>query len=78
MILVFSSITYALKARDLLSRASIDSELIRSPRVREVRGCGYGLRIADDEAASANSVCSAAGIKILKTLDDTTRMRGAR
>lgn len=73
MILVFSSITYALKARDLLSRASIDSVLIRSPRVQEVRGCGYGLKLADEDGTAATSVCASAGINILKQLDDVSR-----
>lgn len=78
MILVFSSITYALKARDLLSRASIDSEIIRSPRVREIRGCGYGLKLDDRDSQSATNICAASGIKILKTLDDITQKRGAK
>lgn len=78
MILVFSSITYALKARDLLSRASIEAEIIRSPRVREVRGCGYGLKISDESSESAANICGAAGIRILKTLDDITRAGGAK
>ena len=78
MILVFSSITYALKARDLLAHASINAEIIRSPRVREIRGCGYGLKIDDDDSQSAANICAASGIKILKTLDDITRKRGAK
>jgi len=73
LILVFSSITYALKARDLLSRASISSELIRSPRVREIRGCGYGLKLQNDSVESAKTICSASGIRILSTLEDVKR-----
>lgn len=78
MILVFSSITYALKAREILSRASITSTLIRSARVREIRGCGFGLKLDDGDVASATSICAASGIRILRQLEDVTHTRGEK
>ena len=47
MILIFTSVTYALKAQRLLAEHRIHSSLTRSPAVTAVRGCGYGLRLAN-------------------------------
>ncbi len=66
MILVFSSVTYALKAQRILARHRIYTTLTRSPQVTAVRGCGYGLRLASVAAEQeAVSLLSAAGISIL-------------
>lgn len=73
MILVFSSITYALKAQKLLNTAGVSATLVRSPRVREVRGCGYGLVVDNELVSVARTVCSAAGIRILSMLDGEHR-----
>ncbi|MBQ3081325.1 MAG: DUF3343 domain-containing protein [Clostridia bacterium] len=47
MTLIFTSVTYALKALRLLADHHIHTTLTRSPAVTAVRGCGYGLRLAD-------------------------------
>lgn len=47
MTLVFSSVTYALKAQRLLAEQRIYTVLSRSPQVTAVRGCGYGLRLKE-------------------------------
>lgn len=55
MIVIFSSVTYALKAQRLLSMHRIYTTLTRSAAVTAVRGCGYGLRL-EDEGAVARAV----------------------
>ena len=73
MILVFSSITYALKAQKILTAASVPTELVRSPRVREVRGCGYGLKMSDKDVTAAENACAATGIKVIGKLNDINK-----
>ena len=47
MTLVFTSVTYAIKAQRILAARHIHTSLTRSPTVTALRGCGYGLRLAD-------------------------------
>lgn len=65
LIIVLSSVTYAMKARDLLAEHGIRSELTRSAAIRKVRGCGYGLRIRTRDRESAELFLIQAGINIL-------------
>ena len=62
-LIVVSSVTYALKGRELLFSHGIKSYVERLPRTRE-NGCGYGLyvpRRADD----AERILRAAGVRVL-------------
>ncbi len=71
MTLIFSSITYALKAQRLLSDSQIYSTLTRSPAVTAVRGCGYGLRLADvTRAEKAIELLRSRGINTLGTVKE--------
>lgn len=65
LIMVLSSVTYAMKARDLLMAEGIRSELTRSAAIRKVRGCGYGLRLYDKDRERAERILVQAGINIL-------------
>ena len=51
MTLIFSSVTYALKAQRLLAGYRIYTTRTRSPAVTAVRGCGYGLRLSEPALA---------------------------
>ncbi|MBR4279314.1 MAG: DUF3343 domain-containing protein [Clostridia bacterium] len=42
-IIVLTSVTYALKAQEILKDNGIYSKIERSKAVRNLRGCGYGL-----------------------------------
>ena len=64
-ILVLSSITYAMKARDLLKDHGIPSLLTRSAAIRRVRGCGYGVRIAPEHRTQAEALLQDAEIHVL-------------
>ena len=65
LIFVLSSVTYAMKARDLLAAQGIRSELTRSAAIRKERGCGYGLRIRTSDRGRAEHILVQAGINIL-------------
>lgn len=71
MTLIFSSVTYALKAQRLLSGYRIYTTLTRTPEVTAVRGCGYGLRLsAPEKAAEAQALLTAGGISIVGTVGE--------
>lgn len=62
---ILSSITYAMKGRDLLNSKGIKSEIKRAPKNKALSGCGYGLLIHErvDEAAE---ILEEAQIKVLE------------
>ena len=70
MIIVLSSVTYALKAQKLLALERIYSEITKSVKVRAVRGCGYGLRLRKREQLNdALAVLERNGIKSLGVVE---------
>ncbi|MBO4277504.1 MAG: DUF3343 domain-containing protein [Clostridia bacterium] len=62
-IIVLSSVTYALRVKDILIQNGIRAELTRSPAVKSVRGCGYGVSFAPEYEPLALSLVSARGIR---------------
>ncbi len=71
MTMVFSSVTYALKAQRLLDSHRVYTSLVRSSGVTAIRGCGYGLRLAHAENASrAMNILASSGINVLGTTED--------
>ena len=45
-IITFESVTYAIKARKILSRANISSKLIKTDSLSLSAGCTHGLEIS--------------------------------
>ena len=43
--LKLSSVTYALKARELLLRRNVKSKIIKNPSPKKGEGCGYVLTV---------------------------------
>ena len=70
IILVLSSVTYALKSQELLKREGIYASLTRSPAVRAVKGCGYGLIIHACHEARAIAILQSAGVDILGSVHE--------
>lgn len=68
VIFVLSSVTYAMKGRDLLKAAGIPAILTRSSAIRKVRGCGYGLQVQEGFRSRAEALLKQAGITILGTV----------
>lgn len=71
MTLIFTSVTYALKALRLLADKQIHTTLTRSPAVTAVRGCGYGLRLSDpSKLGEATRLVEQGGIRIVATVKE--------
>ncbi len=69
-VIVLSSITYALKAQELLKNNGIYANVTRSKTVRNIRGCGYGLSFDNLLAEKANDIILAAGIPIVGSAEE--------
>ena len=65
VIFVLSTVTYAMKGRDVLKENGIHTVFTRTSAIRKVRGCGYGLQVASAKAAEAENLLKKAGISIL-------------
>ncbi len=61
-LIVVSSVTYALKGRDLLFARGIKAYVERLPRTRE-NGCGYGLYVPR-RTEEAERILREAGVKV--------------
>ncbi len=66
-VILLSSVTYAMKGRDLLSRQGIPAYVERIPPSNS-SGCGYGLYVPHG-ADQAQRILSENGIKILGRLE---------
>ncbi len=69
-VIVLSSITYALKAQELLKNNGIYSNLTRSKAVRSVRGCGYGISFDEALLAKSQEILIKSGIPIIGSTDE--------
>ena len=61
-LIVVSSVTYALKSRDLLFQRGIKAYIERLPRTRE-SGCGYGVYVPQ-RTDEAERILRDAGVKV--------------
>ena len=65
-ILVFTSVTYALKTQKLLAASGINSYLMRHNHTTKSRGCSYGLAVNPRYVPEAEKIAAEAGIRILE------------
>ncbi len=71
MTLIFTSITYAIKAQRLLAANRIHTSLSRSKAVTAVRGCGYGLRLANaEDLEKAKTILAGNGVYPVATVKE--------
>ena len=75
-IFVLTSVTYAMKARDLLSEKNIPSVLTRESAIKRIRSCGYGVRVAARDAEQAEVILKDGGIHILGITEASEERRG--
>lgn len=63
-LIMFNSLTFAIRSRDLLQKNRIDARLVRTPANLRNRSCGYSLLITNrfDEA---KSLILKSGIRII-------------
>lgn len=66
-LLVVSSITYAMKSRDLLTARGFRAYVERIPRTRET-GCGYGVYVPRG-ADEAEGILREHGVRILGRME---------
>ena len=69
-ILIFSSVTYALKAQGILSREGIGTRLEKLKKEQSLKGCGYGLRVDKRFMDESVRVLKREKIKIVDILTD--------
>ncbi|MCI9273111.1 MAG: DUF3343 domain-containing protein [Clostridiales bacterium] len=67
-LILVSSITYAMKGRDLLSKQGISAYLERVPHIEALGGCGYGLNVPR-HTDEAEELLQQAGIRVLGRID---------
>ena len=67
---VLSSVTYALKAQEILKNNGVRADLTRSRAVRSVRGCGYGVSLDGGDLPRALALLSAAGVPVIGSVDE--------
>lgn len=66
--LTFRSVTFAQRAEGVLRKSGIDASLIRTPKGLSDRGCGYSLRLREQDALTAADKVRGAGISMGKLL----------
>lgn len=57
------SVTYAMKAKELLAKSGISARVIRLKPEQSPNGCAYGLELACREGARASALLGSAGIR---------------
>ena len=63
-LIMVSSITHAIRGRDLLKQKGFKASIQKTPGGLDTVGCGYSIFI-DKDIDSAQKIVSTAGIKIL-------------
>ncbi len=69
-VIVFSSVTYALRAQEILKYNGIYANLTRSRAVKNVRGCGYGISFDPAYLSRAEGLLVQAGVPMLGSVDE--------
>lgn len=65
-IIMFPSVTFAMKSRNILMKSNINSKIIRTPMHLRKRSCGYSLFVGRD-FDDALEILRSNGITILGT-----------
>ena len=69
-VIVLSSITYALKAQELLKNNGVYSNITRSKAVKNIRGCGYGVSFDSALFEKSQSLLINSGIPIIGSTEE--------
>lgn len=72
-LIMLTSITYAMKAKEILIRRGIRSDIVRTPKHTSPTGCGYSLFVPN-KFNEAVSIINSAGIKIVGTIDEGEKL----
>ena len=66
-LIMVSSVTYAIKGRDLLRNHGIKAYIERTPNASDRVGCGYSITVSGN-VRTAIELLKSAGIKVLGTV----------
>lgn len=69
-IIVLSSVTYALKAQEILKNNGIYANITRSRAVKSIRGCGYGISFDNALTEKAQGLLINAGVPIIGSIEE--------
>lgn len=67
--LIFSSVTYALRAMSLLESKGLNSRLEKIKNISSIGGCGYSLAVDIRFLDTAIKIIQSQGIRIVDILD---------
>lgn len=65
---IVSSITYAMKSRDILMHHGINAYIERNRKLKEKYGCGYGIYVPK-RTDEAQEILTSYGIRILARIE---------
>ncbi len=71
-LIMMSSITYAMRGRELLQRNGIKSVIERTPKNSQRQGCGYSLRVPSG-IEEAERILKENGIKYIGRLEGSRK-----
>ena len=69
LIILLSSITYAIKSKELLNKNGFKSELKRVPKNVKYTGCSYGVYVPEN-TDKAIEILKRSGIKIIGRVEE--------
>lgn len=67
-LIMVSSVTYAMKGRQILSKYGIRSDIVRTPSHVRGNSCGYSLYVPK-RTDEAQKILEAAGIKVIGRME---------
>ena len=70
-IITFRSVTFAQKGERTLRRGGLDCRLARTPKHLSERGCGYCLRLRENDAITAVAMLREAAVEFEKVYAKT-------
>lgn len=62
--IVTGTITYAMRARDVLRRKGIEARVEKPPKLKSSMGCGYGVTVSGN-IENITQILSDSGVKII-------------
>lgn len=69
-VIILTSVTYALRAQEILKQNGIRAELTRSRAVKSVRGCGWGIAFAPQYYETAVRLLVQSGVPTVGSVDE--------
>lgn len=69
-IIVLSSVTYALKAQEILKNNGVYTNITRSRAVKSVRGCGYGISFDPALTEKVQALLIDSGVPIVGSTEE--------